>query len=438
MIEVRDEDVSYEGTSLDPLNGPAVTAMPWLRSYHDVVEVFRSRAFVQGGGGRRDSAPITGYGVLALSGRDHFERRRIEATLFRKDMLRWFERDVLGPALAAKLAEIARQGRGDGRARADLLPFLRDVYCDLTCSFWGIDGVDSHEARQRFLAIVDGITPGGAVEWERGNHREIVSRCLAAQRHFGASYVRPAMLRREALIEAHAAGRVHESELPNDMLTVMLRNKQHFEKWDSEVYVRELTLFAPGDTIVRFMPHMVAEMHEWVREHPEDRALLEDVDFLRRCAVESLRLHPASPYFIRKAVEDTTLASGRVFRAGDYVVLDVTTASCDPEVFGADADRFHPHRVPRHKVKPVGLAFGEGPHTCIGAVMSVGEISAHHPDPDDPLGLVPYTLRELFRAGITPDAGQSARLNSANARNEFTEFPVRFSAIRSVRPVAGS
>lgn len=435
---MRDEDVSYEGTSLDPLNGPAVSAMPWLRSYHDVVEVFRSRAFVQGGGGRRDSAPITGYGVLALTGRDHFERRRIEASLFRKDMLRWFERDVLAPALAANLAEVARQGRGgDGRARTDLLPFLRDVYCDLTCSFWGIDGVHTPAARQRFLAVVDGMTPGGAVEWERGNHREIVSSCVVAQRHFGATYVRPAMRRREALIEAHAAGRVDESELPKDLLTVMLRNKQHFAKWDSEVYVRELTLFAPGDTIVRFMPHMVAEMYAWVREHPADRARLEDVNFLRGCAVESLRLHPASPYFIRRAVEDTTLASGRGFRAGDYVVLDVTTASLDPEVFGAGADRFDPHRVPRHKVKPVGLAFGEGPHTCIGAVMSVGEISAHHPGPNDPLGLVPYTLRELFRAGITPDVDEGARLNSANARNEFTAFPVRFSAIRGVRPVAG-
>jgi len=426
LIGVRDEDAGYEGTSLDPLNGPAVSAMPWLRSYGDVVEAFRSRAFEQGGGGRRDSAPITGYGVLALAGRDHFERRRIEAALFRKDMLRWFERDVLAPSLAAKLAEVAGKG-GDRRpVRVDLLPFLRDVYCDLTCSFWGIDGVDTPEARRRFLAVVDQMTPGGAVEWERGNHREIVSPCVVAQRRFSAAYVRPAMRRREALIEAHAAGRLDESELPKDLLTVMLRNSRHFEKWDSEVYVRELTLFAPGDTIVRFVPHMVAEMYEWMREHPADRARLEDVSFLRRCAAESLRLHPASPYFIRKAVEDTTLASGRGFAAGDYVVLDVTAASLDPEVFGPDAGRFDPHRVPLQKVKPAGLAFGEGPHTCIGAVMSVGEISAHHPESGDPLGLVPYTLRELFRAGITPDGGEGARLNSANARNEFTTFPVRF------------
>lgn len=434
---MRDEDVSREGTSLDPLNGPAVSAMPWLRSYHDVVEVFRSKAFVQGGGGRRDSAPITGYGVLALAGRDHFERRRIEATLFRKDMLRWFERDVLAPALAAKLGEVARPER-DGRGRTDLLAFLRDVYCDLTCAFWGIDGVDTPAQRQRFLAVVDEMTPGGAVEWERGDHREIVSACVVAQRRFAATYVRPAMARREALIEAHAAGRAHESELPKDLLTVMLRNKQHFEKWDSEVYVRELTLFAPGDTIVRFMPHMVAEIHDWVREHPADLPRLEDVNFLRRCALESLRLHPASPYFIRTAVQDTTLASGRGFRAGDYVVLDVTAASLDPGVFGPDADRFDPHRVPRHKVKPVRLAFGDGPHTCIGAVMSVGETSASHPDPGDPLGLVPYTLRELFRAGITPDLDRGARLNTANARGEFTLFPVRFSAISSLHPVAGS
>ena len=52
----------------------------------------------------------------------------------------------------------------------------------------------------------------------------------------------------------------------------MLRNKQHFDRWDSEVYVREITLFAPGDTIMRFVPHMVAEIYGWVSGHPEDAA----------------------------------------------------------------------------------------------------------------------------------------------------------------------
>lgn len=423
---MRDETLGREGTSLDPLTGPAVTEMPWLRSYHDVVEVFRSKAFVQGGGGRRDSAPITGYGVLALAGRDHFERRRIEAVLFRKDMLRWFEREVVAPALAARLAGVAERDAG---VRTDLLPFLRDVFCDLTCAFWGIDGVESWAERQRFLTVVDEMTLGGAVEWERGDHRDIVSRSLVAQRRFAAAYLRPAMQRREALIAAHAGGRLPESGLPRDLLTVMLRNRQHFDKWDSEVYVRELTLFAPGDTIMRFLPHMVAEIHDWVSRNPGDRARLEDVGFLRRCALESLRLHPPSPYFIRTAIEDTTLASGRGFSAGDYVVLDVTAASLDPGVFGTDADHFDPHRVPLQRVKPVGLAFGEGPHTCIGAAMSVGEISARRPGPGDPMGLVPYTLRELFRAGITPDAGAGAELNAGNARNEFTTFPVRFTAV---------
>ena len=262
---MQDERLAYEGTSLDPLTGPAASEMPWLRSYHDVVEVFRSKSFIQGGGGRRDSAPITGYGVLALAGRDHFERRRIEAVLFRKEMLRWFERDVLGPALAAALAEVA-----DGQT--DLLPFLRDVFCDLTCAFWGIDGVDTPAARQRFLAVVDEMTPGGAVEWERGNHREIVGQLPGR-----AAPVRGDLHPARAAAAGGAdrgprRGRLDEAELPRDLLTVMLRNKQHFDRWDSEVYVREITLFAPGDTIMRFVPHMVAEIHGWVSEHPEDRA----------------------------------------------------------------------------------------------------------------------------------------------------------------------
>ena len=132
-------------------------------------------------------------------------------------------------------------------------------------------------------------------------------------------------------------------------------------------------------------------------------------------------------------MEDTTLGQRPAnFSAGDYVVLDVTTASLDPEVFGADADRFDPHRVPRHKVKPVGLAFGEGPHTCIGAAMSMGEVVRAAPGPDDPVGLVPFTLRELFRAGVTQTSsrGRPAELRQRQGRVHFV--PVRFATARGL------
>ena len=105
-------------------------------------------------------------------------------------------------------------------------------------------------------------------------------------------------------------------------------------------------------------------------------------------------------------------------------MLDLVKASLDPAVFGADADRYDPHRTPLVKTKPMGLAFGDGPHTCIGLSLSIGEAGAAVGDA--PLGLAVYILRELYRAGIRLDPANPPRWNDANVRNEYAEFPVCF------------
>ena len=412
----------FVGTSINPARGPATSEMVWLDRYQDVVEVFRSKAFAQGSGGLRDSAPITGYGVLSLTGRDHFERRRLEASLFRRPNMLRLERDVLAPALASELA--ALNPGVDGVVRVDLLELLRSAYCDLTCAFWGIDGVDSTEQRRHFVTTVEAMLPGSVAEWAREHHREVVGQSLRAKREFEVTYFRPSMARRLALIKQMEAGELRDDELPADLLTVMLRAHEHFAQWDADVMVREMILFTPGDTITRLIPHMVDEIWSLVQRDVDQRRLLDEHSFLRACAIESLRLHPAVPFFVRTATTETTLTSGRSFAAGEYVVLDVRKASRDPEVFGPDSDNFDPHRTTLVPVKPGRLAFGDGPHTCIGMALSVGEAGHRgEDDADAPAGLVPITLRELFAAGVMPD---SARKQEANVRNEFESFQVVF------------
>src|SRR5439155_26899557 len=97
--------------------------MTWLVSCADVDDAFRSRDFEQGGGGRRDSEPFVDHGLLALSGDEHFERRRVEAPLFRRPALRRYELEVLAPALRAGLEGCARGA--DGVARGELQRVLR-------------------------------------------------------------------------------------------------------------------------------------------------------------------------------------------------------------------------------------------------------------------------------------------------------------------------
>src|SRR5262249_58888485 len=109
---------------------------------------------------------------------------------------------------------------------------------------------------------------------------------------------------------------------------------------------------------------------------------------------------PASPDLIRRAVRETRLQSGRTVREGEYVVLDLVKASLDPAVFGPEPTHFDPHRVPLARIRPMGLAFGDGPHTCIGLSMSIGEAGA--PDGDAPLGPAVYILRQLHPPPASP------------------------------------
>ncbi len=417
---------SFVGTTLDPTAGPSVGEMTWLRSYPDVDEVFRSRDFVQGGGGRRDSAPFVAHGLLSLSGDEHFERRRIESVLFRRSTLRYYETAVLAPALAAALDGCRTQRDADGVVRVELQRLLRAIIHKVSATLVGLDAVDTPEATERFIRCMNELSTGVNIEWASRDHREVIREALEYQRRFAAEFFEPSWRRREALVAEVEAGRRPESDLPQDLITVLIRNREHFAQYDPGVFIREATLFngAATNTITLALPHVVAELDGWVREHPEDQRRLTDAEFLRLAIAETLRLHPASPFLIRRAVRAARLPSGRAIEAGEYVVLDLVSASRDPEVFGADPDRFDLRRVPLVRVRPMALGFGGGPHTCIGMGMTVGEAGSS--GSDGPMGIMVYALRELYRAGLALDPDRPPRWNDTNVRNEYIEFPVRF------------
>ena len=84
---------------------------------------------------------------------------------------------------------------------------------------------------------------------------------------------------------------------------------------------------------------------------------------------EALRYDGAVPFIHRVALEDVEIEGKRV-KAGQVVFLGTTAANRDSEVF-ADPDRFDITRenVGRH------LAFGYGPHGCLGAGLARQELA---------------------------------------------------------------
>jgi cytochrome P450 len=91
--------------------------------------------------------------------------------------------------------------------------------------------------------------------------------------------------------------------------------------------------------------------------------LARDLDAIPRAIEEILRFEPPVIQFRRTATCDATLGDRRV-REGDKVVVFFPSANRDEAVF-ADPDRFDIDRTPNEH-----LAFGHGPHFCLGAPLA--------------------------------------------------------------------
>src|SRR5262245_31674111 len=145
-------------------------------------------------------------------------------------------------------------------------------------------------------------------------------------------------------------------------------------------------------------------------EHPEERARLQSDPALLPTAVEEmLRWVTPVNLFQRTATRDVQLR-GQQIREGDKLVLFYASANRDEEVF-PDAQRFDVGRDPNDH-----LAFGIGPHFCLGANLARLEIR--------------IMFEELLRR--LPDielAGPVERLRS-NFINGIKRMPIRFTPER--------
>lgn len=146
-------------------------------------------------------------------------------------------------------------------------------------------------------------------------------------------------------------------------------------------------------------------------EHPGERARLQaDPALLPTAVEEMLRWVTPVNVFQRTAQRDVELG-GHSIREGDKVVLFYASANRDEEIF-PDAHRFDVGRAPNEH-----LAFGIGPHFCLGANLARLEIR--------------IMFEELLRR--LPDielAGPVERLRS-NFINGIKRMPVRFTPERA-------
>jgi cytochrome P450 len=141
-------------------------------------------------------------------------------------------------------------------------------------------------------------------------------------------------------------------------------------------------------------------------DHPDQFELLRrQPDLLKLAVEEMLRFWSPVIHFRRTATRDVVLG-GQEIRAGEKVVVYHASANRDKTVF-PDPDRFDVARSPNDHV-----AFGFGPHFCLGAHLARTQ------------------MRAIFRQvlGRLPGvvlAGEPVRLTS-NFQNGLKHLPVRW------------
>ncbi|MCO6010384.1 cytochrome P450 [Actinoallomurus purpureus] len=166
-----------------------------------------------------------------------------------------------------------------------------------------------------------------------------------------------------------------------------------------------LLVIAGNDTVRSGLPGGVMAL----LDHPDQhRRLLDHPELLDSAIDEMLRWHPPVLSFRRTAARDTVLA-GRPIATGDKVVVFHASANRDERRF-PDPERFDIARRPNDHV-----AFGDGPHVCLGAHFAR-------------LQLRIFYREFLWRLPDLEPAGPPARLVS-NFIAGIKHLPVRYTPV---------
>jgi len=131
---------------------------------------------------------------------------------------------------------------------------------------------------------------------------------------------------------------------------------------DEEVYILLNQLLVAGNETTRNL--VSAGLLALAENHQEWAKLVADPVLIPSAVEELLRWTTPVASFMRTATRDVEIG-GQAVHAGDPVLMLWASANRDEAEFGADAGELHVDRDPNHH-----LAFGFGPHFCVGAALA--------------------------------------------------------------------
>lgn len=174
--------------------------------------------------------------------------------------------------------------------------------------------------------------------------------------------------------------------------------------WRHKVFVM-VNMLGGGLETTTFLLGGIAH---FLATHPDEARRLAGDPSLRPAAIEEIiRLYASVLAIGRTATRDTEIAGQRIAK-GDMVMLSFAAAALDPRAFD------NPHSFELGREIRTNIAFGSGPHRCIGQHLARLE------------GLM--TLEELLRR--VPDLqladGRSAKITHSTITRDMTELPLVF------------
>jgi cytochrome P450 len=263
--------------------------------------------------------------ILAMNGEEHRKYRNLVAKAFRASQLERWDDTLVRPIIDRLLDAIAPLGR------ADLVTSVTAKYpVQVICGIVGVPLEDS----EQFARWAEEINTGPMAP-ERG---------MAASTAM-VDYLRP-------LVEARRA------DATGDFLSDLVHSEVDGERLsDDKIYgFLRLLLPAGGETTFRVMGNALLAL----LTHPDELAkVYEDRDLIADVIEETLRWETSVTMVSRVATADTEV-SGCPIAAGSPVGVLTGSANRDESRWDA-ADVWKLGRPVQHH-----LAFGTGPHQCLG------------------------------------------------------------------------
>jgi cytochrome P450 len=354
----RDEGIQTEGFE-DGL--PSVSVL----GYEEVATVLRDHETFSSAFLSELMTPMLGRTIIAMDEPDHRATRALVAPAFRPKLLAQWQ-----ASLVRRVVDDLIDGFAD-RGQADLVRQLTFAFpVRVIARILGLPERDAPQFQRWSLELISMVA-----DWDRG---------LAASHALGAYFAEQLAERRahprDDLISELAAVEVDGERLTDDDIFAFLR----------------LLLPAGIETTYRSFGNLLFGL---LTNPDQLDAVARDPELRKTAIEEALRWEPPIVLIARRCVRDTELA-GVPIASGQGVNVFLASANRDERRF-PDADRFDVHRPPAQH-----LAFGSGPHMCLGmhlarmeSLVALDAVLERLPDVRlDPTAPAPRIVGSLFRS----------------------------------------